>query len=83
MIEAMACGTPVIIGNISAMPEVAGTGVLAVDPYKPEEIADALLKLETDDVFYQQQKEYGLLRAKHFSWKKTADELVKLYQSLL
>lgn len=80
MLEAMACGTPVITGNTSAMPEVAGPGALAVDPYKPEEISDALLKLENDSILYQKQKDYGLLRAQEFSWKKTANELVRLYQ---
>lgn len=83
MIEAMACGTPLIIGNTSAMPEVAGIGALAIDPYNPQEIANALLKLETDAKLYQQQKEYGLLRVGQFSWKKTAEELAQLYQNLL
>ena len=55
MIEAMACGTPVIVGNTSAMPEVAGPGVLSVDPYKPEEIAASLLRLANDPDPYQQQ----------------------------
>lgn len=82
MIEAMACGTPVIVGNTSAMPEVAGPGVLSVDPYKPEEIAASLLRLENDPDFNQQQAVYGLQRARQFSWKTTADELVKLYQTI-
>ena len=49
MLEAMACGTPVITGNTSSMPEVAGPGALTIDPYKSEEIAQALLCLETDN----------------------------------
>lgn len=82
MLESMACGTPIITGNTSAMPEVAGPGALTIDPYKPEEICDALLKLETDPAFYQKQKEYGLQRARQFSWEKTANELSILYHSL-
>lgn len=82
MIEAMACGTPIIIGNTSAMPEVAGSGALSVDPYKPEEISNAILKLETDGALYQRQKEYGIARASLFSWKKTAEECAELYKSL-
>lgn len=82
MIEAMACGTPIIIGNTSAMPEVAGPEALAIDPCKPDEIADALLRLEADEVLYQKLTNYGLLRAKQFSWAKTAEELIKLYQEL-
>ncbi len=82
MLEAMACGTPVITGNTSAMPEVAGPGSLTVDPHKPEQISDILLKLETDSDLYQKQKKYGLIRAQEFSWEKTADELVQLYRTL-
>mgnify|MGYP000009152354 FL=1 len=82
MLEAMACGTPVITGNTSAMPEVAGSGALTIDPYNPQEITDALLRLETDEYLYQEQEAYGLTRVKQFSWAKTADELVNLYHSI-
>jgi glycosyltransferase involved in cell wall biosynthesis len=47
-----------------------------------EEIAGAVLRLENEDALYRQQREYGLLRARQFSWKKTADELIQVYQSL-
>lgn len=82
MLEAMACGTPVITGNTSAMPEVAGSGALTVNPFKPEEIAGKLLELEQQPDLYQKQKEYGLQRARQFSWTKTAEELLKVYQSI-
>ena len=82
MLEAMACGTPVITGNPSAMPEVAGSGALTVNPFKPEEIAGKLLELEQQPDLYQKQKEYGLQRARQFSWTKTAEELLKVYQSI-
>lgn len=78
----MACGTPVITGNTSSMPEVGGPDILAADPRQPEEIAGAVLRLENEDALYRQQREYGLLRARQFSWKKTADELIQVYQSL-
>lgn len=82
LVEAMACGTPVIMGNTSSMPEVGGPDILAADPCRPEEIAGAVLRLENEDALYRQQREYGLLRARQFSWKKTADELIQVYQSL-
>ena len=82
ILEAMACGTPVITGNTSSMPEVGGPDILAADPCRPEEIAGAVLRLENEDALYRQQREYGLLRARQFSWKKTADELIQVYQSL-
>lgn len=82
ILEAMACGTPVITGNTSSMPEIGGPDILAADPRQPEEIAGAVLRLENEDALYRQQREYGLLRARQFSWKKTADELIQVYQSL-
>lgn len=82
LVEAMACGTPVITGNTSSMPEVGGPGILAIDPCQPEEIARAVLRLENEDTLYRRQREYGLLRARQFSWEKTADELIQVYRSL-
>ena len=82
MLEAMACGTPIITSNTSAMPEVAGTGTQLIDPYKPEEIANAILRLEQDESFYQSQVSYGLERVKLFSWSRTADELAKIYERI-
>lgn len=82
MLEAMACGTPVIAANTSAMPEVAGEGNILIDPYQPQEIADALLRLETDSDFYRQKSAYGPERAKQFSWMRTAEEYAKIYQEI-
>ena len=82
LVESMACGTPVITGNTSSMPEVGGPGILAIDPCRPEEIARAVLRLENEDTLYRRQREYGLLRARQFSWEKTADELIQVYRSL-
>lgn len=82
MLEAMGCGTPIIAGNTSAMPEIAGEGAILIDPYQPQEIADAVLQLENDPSYYQQQREYGLKRVTHFSWKKTAEEYAKIYAEI-
>lgn len=82
IIEAMACGTPVITSNLSSMPEVAGLGCILINPNQPEEIANALLQLENNEQFYLQQKRYGLLRVQQFSWKKSANDLVRLYNNL-
>lgn len=82
MLEAMACGTPVITSNTSAMPEVAGADAILVNPQMPSEIADAILQLEKNNDFYRQQSAYGLERVKQFSWKSTAEEYVKIYNEI-
>ena len=64
------------------MPEVAGQGAILIDPENPQEIADAMLKLENDTIFYQKQVVYGLERVKQFSWKNTAEEYVKIYNEI-
>ncbi|WP_195371521.1 MULTISPECIES: glycosyltransferase family 1 protein [Parabacteroides] len=83
MLEAMACGTPVITSNTSAMPEIAGEGGILVNPFSEENIADMLLKLENDSVFYKEQVEYGLERVKHFSWEDTARQLQHIYKQVI
>ena len=82
ILEAMACGTPVITSNTSAMPEIAGKGAILIDPYKKNEIADKMLQLENDSDFYRKQVNYGLERVKKFSWKKTAKNLLYIYESI-
>ena len=82
LLEAMACGTPVVTSNTSSMPEVGGEDAMLVNPERPEEIAAKLLQLENDTAFYRQQCEYGLARARQFSWKKTAGQLLQLYHEV-
>ena len=83
LLEAMACGTPVITSNTSSMPEIGGEKAILINPENAEEIADMLIRLETDETFYQQQKEWGKERAKLFSWRNTAQQLQKLYEDIL
>ena len=82
ILESMVCGTPVITSNSSSMPEVAGPQAILVNPKSSDEITNMMLRLETDQAFYEQQKEIGLERAKLFSWKKTAEHLLKFYQDV-
>lgn len=82
ILESMACGTPVITSNTSSMPEIGGPYAILVNPENPDEIAEMMLKLETDDEFYQQQEEVGLQRAKLFSWRNTAERLLEVYEDV-
>ena len=68
--------------DTSSMPEIAGNDAILINPENTDEITDAMLRLETDKAFYQKQKEIGLERAKLFSWRKTAEQLLKLYEEV-
>ena len=82
LLEAMACGTPVITSNTSSMPEIAGHNAILVNPESSDEIAEMMLQLERDEDFYEKQKAIVLERAKLFSWRRTAEQLLKLYQKV-
>lgn len=82
LLEGMACGVPVITSNTSSMPEIGGPDAILVNPESSDEIADMMLRLETDDGFYERQRGVGLERAKLFSWKKTAEQLLRLYEGI-
>jgi len=82
ILEAMACGAPIITSNTSSMPEVAGDGAILVDPFNEEEIAQKMIQLEVDKDFYEKQVHYGLERVKLFSWDRTAQSTLKIYSSV-
>lgn len=82
LLEAMACGTPVITSNTSSMPEIGGTDAILVNPENPEEIAEKMLLLEKDDQYYRKQEEYGINRAQLFSWRLTAESLLNVYEKV-
>lgn len=82
LLEAMACGTPVITSNTSSMPEIGGKDAILINPENSDEITEMMLRLEKDQDFYEQQRQIGLERAKLFSWRKTAENLLRLYQEV-
>ena len=82
LLEAMACGTPVITSYKSSMPEIAGHDAILINPESSDEIALKMLQLERDTDFYQRQKAVGLERAKLFSWRKTTENLLRLYEEV-
>ncbi len=82
VLEAMACGTPVITSNISSLPEVAGNAAMLVNPYDVGSITDALNRILGDLSLQQRLREKGLKRAKEFSWSKAARETLKVYKEI-
>lgn len=81
ILEAMACGTPVVTSNTSAMPEIAGEGAILADPTDENDIADRLLQLEEYEDFRKAQIQYGYERTRLFSWNLTAQKLLNIYQN--
>lgn len=82
LLEAMACGTPVITSNTSSMPEIGGDKAILADPFDAEDIANKLIELENDPKLYKSQIAYGLQRCRLYSWKKTAESLLSIYKAL-
>jgi glycosyltransferase involved in cell wall biosynthesis len=72
VLEAMACGTPVVTANTSALPEVAGDAALLVDPTSVEQIAGAIERIASDGFLREQLRKKGLVRAAAFSWSGPA-----------
>ena len=83
ILEAMACGVPVITSNTSSMPEIAGSkAAMIIDPYKPNEISAALQRIVQDKVLSELLATQGISRAKKFSWKTMAENVLKLYEEV-
>ncbi|MBN1788115.1 MAG: glycosyltransferase [Sedimentisphaerales bacterium] len=82
ILEAFACGAPVITSNCSSMPEVAGEAALYVDPFSTESISEAIVKISTDKDLVQRLIKAGRERNKLFTWERTAGEVVKVYRKL-
>lgn len=83
LLEGMACGTPVITSNTSSMPEIGGPDAILVNPESSDEMTAMMLRLENDAAFYDHQRQVGIERARLFSWRKTAEQLLKLYHDCL
>ncbi|MEB3309549.1 MAG: glycosyltransferase family 1 protein [Snowella sp.] len=80
VIEAMACGTPVITSNLSSLPEVAGDAALLIDPYQVDELTNAMLMLIKEDSLRSQLMSRSLEQAQKFSWSKTGQETAAVLQ---
>lgn len=82
VIEAMACGTPVVTSNTSSLPEVAGDAAVLINPDKPEEIKEAVKKILEDKVWKEKLIQDGFANVARFSWKKCARETLSVFASI-
>jgi len=82
MLEAMSCGAPVITSNTSSMPEVAGDAALLVDPFKPEEITAAMIRIIADKDLKTNLIHNGFIQAAKFSWKAMARNVLEIYREI-
>jgi len=83
ILEAFASGTPVITSNISSMPEIAGKAAILVNPYKVQEITEAMLKITSDNVLRDKLMHLGHKRLEQFSWTKCAEETLEVFKSVV
>jgi glycosyltransferase involved in cell wall biosynthesis len=83
VIEAMACGIPVITSNVTSLPEIVGDAGILVSPTDIESLASAMVKILTDSGLNQTLRQKSLERAKFFSWDRAAQETLDIYNKLL
>ena len=83
LLEAMACGTPVICSNASSMPEIAGDAALLFDPHEVEDLRQSLRRVVTEVDLPSSLRTRGMARAATFSWTRAAEETLAIYGRVL
>jgi glycosyltransferase involved in cell wall biosynthesis len=83
VLEAMACGTPVIVSEASSLPEVAGTAGMCLPPHDVEAWSTALRRAASDEEWRQSAREQGYIEAARYSWMETATQTVESYRRAL
>ena len=82
VIEAMACGIPVIVSNVSSLPEIVGKAGLLVDPYSVDQIEQAIRTIVSDKKLHLKYTKLSLSQAEKFSWEKMAKIVLKVFESV-
>lgn len=82
VLEAMQCGCPVVTTTGGSLPEIAGDAAEIADGFDSESLSKSLKKVWTDKNLQHTLKEKGTIQAKKFSWKKTAEETLKIYEKI-
>lgn len=82
VLEAMACGCPVIISDLTSLPEIAGNATLKINPFSLEDLTNAIKLVLTDEKLKEELSKKGIERASQFSWEKTAEKTLRVYQEV-
>jgi len=83
VLEAMACGTPVIASNVFSIPEIVGDAGILVDPLNVDGFTEAMYNILSDEGLRKELSEKGIKRSKLFTWERTAKETLKVYKEAL
>ena len=83
VLEAMACGMPVLTSDASSLPEVVGPAGLCLAPHEPPAWTEALRRSGQDPDWLKEARERGLERARQFSWRETAARKVESYRKAM
>jgi glycosyltransferase involved in cell wall biosynthesis len=83
ILEAMACGTPVISANVSSLPEVAGDAAILTDPLDVEAIVAAVCRIQNDLDYRSTLRQKGLEQVKQFDWEESAKRTAQIYEKLM
>jgi glycosyltransferase involved in cell wall biosynthesis len=83
VLEAMACGVPVVTSQTTSLPEIAGDAACLVNPESPEDIAAGITRVLEDVAYSQSLRQKGPLQAGKFKWENTARETLAVYARIL
>lgn len=83
ILEAMACGTPVVTSNVSSLPEVAGDATILTDPLDVQAIVAAVSHLYGDEIHRQEMIEKGLHRIQQFTWMNATEKVATIYEKIV